>query len=109
MNVTGMLHGSRLLAHADFPMSEVLAPDATEDQIRGLIHVNSGLIGKAPGLKDSLANNKRLYLPKRPPWCLRLISKAADLESLLNEQGFGTGILLRSPCSAHAKHLIPGE
>ena len=28
MNVTGMLYGSRLLAHVDFPTSEVLGPDA---------------------------------------------------------------------------------
>jgi hypothetical protein len=31
-----MLHGSRLLAHVDFPASEVLGPDATEDQIVSL-------------------------------------------------------------------------
>jgi hypothetical protein len=37
MNVTGMLHGARMLAHVDFPASEVLGPAATEDQIQDLI------------------------------------------------------------------------
>jgi hypothetical protein len=37
MNVTGMLYGARMLAHVDFPTSEVLGPGATEDQIQDLI------------------------------------------------------------------------
>ena len=37
MQVTGMLTGARLLAHVGFPTSEILGPDATEDQIQGLI------------------------------------------------------------------------
>jgi hypothetical protein len=37
MNVTGMLHGARMLAHVDFPASQVLGPAATEDQIQDLI------------------------------------------------------------------------
>src|SRR5205809_3702418 len=79
MNVTGMLHGSRLLAHVDFPTSEVLGPDATEDQIQALIDRHklifikplfkggvgkkgkSGLIGKASDLKTALAEKERLY------------------------------------------------
>ncbi len=79
MNVTGMLHGSRLLAHVDFPTSEVLGPGATEDQIQALIDRHklifikplfrggvgkkgkSGLIGKASDLKTALAEKERLY------------------------------------------------
>src|ERR1700694_2139215 len=79
MNVTGMLYGSRLLAHVDFPTSEVLGPGATEDQIQGLIDRHklifikplfkggggkkgkSGLIGKAADLKTALAEKERLY------------------------------------------------
>ena len=79
MNITGMLYGSRLLAHVDFPTSEVLGPGATEDQIQGLIDRHklifikplfrggvgkkgkSGLIGKASDLKTALAEKERLY------------------------------------------------
>ena len=35
MQVTGMLHGARLLQFAGFPTAEVLGPEATEDQSRG--------------------------------------------------------------------------
>ena len=34
MQLNGLLHGSRLLAHVDFPTSEVLGPDASEDRSR---------------------------------------------------------------------------
>src|SRR5438132_10030619 len=79
MNVTGMSHGSRLLAHVDFPTSDVLRTDATEDQIQALIDRHklifikplfkggvgkkgkSGLIGKASDLKTALAEKERLY------------------------------------------------
>jgi hypothetical protein len=44
MNVTGMLLSA--VGTRGFP-----GPDATEDQIRGLIHIKSSLIGKAPDLK----------------------------------------------------------
>ena len=37
MQLNGLLYGSRLLAHVDFPASEVLGPDASEDQIQGMI------------------------------------------------------------------------
>ena len=37
MQVTGMLHGAKLLAFVDFPTSEVLGPDASEEQIKALI------------------------------------------------------------------------
>jgi succinyl-CoA synthetase beta subunit len=79
MNLTGMLHGSRLLAHVDFPTSEVLGPDASESQIQDLISRHklifikplfrggvgkkgkSGLIGKASDLRKALAEKERLY------------------------------------------------
>jgi hypothetical protein len=74
-----MLHGSRLLAHVDFPASEILAADATEDRIQdlidrhGLIFIKpvfrggvgkkgkAGLIGKARTLEEALAEKERLY------------------------------------------------
>jgi hypothetical protein len=37
MQVTGMLYGAQLLKHVDFPTSEVLGPDADEDEIKALI------------------------------------------------------------------------
>jgi succinyl-CoA synthetase beta subunit len=79
MHLNGMLYGSRLLGHVDFPASEVLGPDASEDAIQdliarhGLIFVKpvfrggvgkkgkAGLIGKARDLKTALAEKERLY------------------------------------------------
>jgi hypothetical protein len=37
MQITGMLYGSQLLKHVDFPATEVLGPGASEDEIQGLI------------------------------------------------------------------------
>src|SRR6201982_3078687 len=72
MQITGMLYGARLLDYVEFPASEVLGPDATEDEIQGLIDRHklifikplfrggvgkkgkSGLIGKATDLKTAL-------------------------------------------------------
>jgi succinyl-CoA synthetase beta subunit len=82
MNLTGMLYGSRLLQHVDFPASEILGPGATEDEIRSLIDRHklifikpifrggvgekgkSGLIGKAADLQTALAEKERLYFVK---------------------------------------------
>ena len=36
MQITGMLYGSKLLEHVDFPATEVLGPAASEDEIQGL-------------------------------------------------------------------------
>ncbi len=74
-----MLYGGPLLAHLEFPTSEVLGPGATEDEIQGLIDRHklifikplfkggigkkgkAGLIGKARDLKTALAEKERLY------------------------------------------------
>ncbi len=79
MNLTGMLHGARLLDFVGFPAAEVLGPDASEDQIRHMIERHgsvfvkpvfkggvgkkgkSGLIGRASDLKHALAEKERLY------------------------------------------------
>ena len=37
MQVTGMLYGGRMLRFVGFPASEVLGPDASEDEIKALI------------------------------------------------------------------------
>jgi succinyl-CoA synthetase beta subunit len=79
MQLTGMLYGARLLGHVGFPTTEVLGPDAGEDEIQalidrhGLIFVKpvfrggvgkkgkAGLIGKARDLKTALSEKERLY------------------------------------------------
>jgi succinyl-CoA synthetase beta subunit len=79
MQITGMLHGSKLLKLVDFPTAEVLGPDASEDQIADLIRRHgqvfvkplfrggvgkkgkSGLIGRAADLRGALAEKERLY------------------------------------------------
>jgi succinyl-CoA synthetase beta subunit len=79
MQLTGMLHGSKLLEFVDFPAAEVLGPEASEDEIgaliekRGSVFVKpifkggvgkkgkSGLIGRAKDLKTALAEKERLY------------------------------------------------
>jgi succinyl-CoA synthetase beta subunit len=79
MQLTGMLHGSKLLEFVDFPAAEVLGPEASEDQIgalierRGSVFVKpifkggvgkkgkSGLIGRASDLKTALREKERLY------------------------------------------------
>jgi len=79
MQMTGMLHGARLLDYVEFPAAEVLGPGATEDEIQGLIDRHklvfikplfrggvgkkgkSGLIGKATDLKTALKEKERLY------------------------------------------------
>lgn len=37
MQVTGMLHGAKMLQFVDFPTTEVLGPDASEEEIKALI------------------------------------------------------------------------
>ncbi|HEX2332375.1 MAG TPA: carboxylate--amine ligase, partial [Burkholderiales bacterium] len=79
MQLTGMLHGAKLLQHVDFPAAEVLGPEASEDEIgaliekRGAVFVKpifkggvgkkgkSGLIGRATDLKTALREKERLY------------------------------------------------
>jgi succinyl-CoA synthetase beta subunit len=79
MNVTGMLYGARLLQYVDFPTSEVLGPEASEDDIQAMIERHgsvfikpffkggvgkkgkSGLIGRVSDLKSALIEKERLY------------------------------------------------
>ncbi len=79
MQVTGMLQGSKLLKFVDFPTSEVLGPDASEEQIRALIERHgsvfvkplfkggvgkkgkAGLLGRAKDLRTALREKERLY------------------------------------------------
>ncbi len=70
MQITGMLHGSRLLQFVGFPSSEVLGPGASEEEIKSLIDRHgqifikpvfkggvgkkgkAGLLGRAHGSQD---------------------------------------------------------
>lgn len=79
MQIAGLLYGSPLLKHVDFPVAEVLGPGASEDDIKDLIHRHgqifvkplfkgaigkkgkAGLIGLATDLKTALAEKERLY------------------------------------------------
>lgn len=79
MQITGMLHGARLLEFAGFPVTEVLGPAASEEEIKamlakyGLIFIKpvfkggigkkgkAGLLGRATDLQTALAEKERLY------------------------------------------------
>ena len=79
MQLTGMLHGARLLRHVGFTVPDVLGPDASEADIQGLIARHgsvfvkpvfkggvgkkgkAGLVGRADNLRDALAEKERLY------------------------------------------------
>ena len=79
MQVTGMLHGAKVLQFVGFPTAEVLGPAATEEEIKGLIDRHgsvfikpvfkggigkkgkAGLLGRASDLKTALREKERLY------------------------------------------------
>src|ERR671912_243175 len=79
MQITGMLHGAKLLQFAGFPSSEVLGPDASEEEIKALIERHgsvfvkpvfkggvgkkgkAGLLGRAKDLQTALKEKERLY------------------------------------------------
>jgi succinyl-CoA synthetase beta subunit len=79
MQVTGMLHGAKLLQFVGFPTSEILGPNATEAEIEALIARHgqvfikpvfkggvgkkgkAGLIGRASDLQTALKERERLY------------------------------------------------
>ncbi|TVT71853.1 MAG: carboxylate--amine ligase [Denitromonas halophila] len=79
MQITGMLHGSKLLEFVGFPSAEVLGPDASEEAIKAMIERHgsvfvkpvfkggvgkkgkAGLLGRAKDLKTALTEKERLY------------------------------------------------
>jgi succinyl-CoA synthetase beta subunit len=79
MEMTGLRHAQRLLRLVDFPVTEVLGPEAGEAEIQGVIDRcgsvfvkpifrggvgkkgKSGLIGRARDVKGALAEKERLY------------------------------------------------
>src|SRR5258708_3801247 len=99
MQITGMLYGSQLLKHVDFPATEVLGPGASEDEIQDLIdrHMlifikpvfkggvgkkgKSGLIGKARDLKTALQEKERLYFVEHRHGNARAKANAGTFEA----------------------------
>jgi succinyl-CoA synthetase beta subunit len=79
MQVTGLLYGAKMLKFVGFPTTEVLGPDATEEEIKALIDTHglifikpifkggvgkkgkAGLLGKAKDLETALKEKERLY------------------------------------------------
>jgi len=79
MQVSGLLYGAPLLRHVGFPVTEVLGPGATEDEIQGLLDRHgqifikpvfrggigkkgkSGLVGRASDLKSAIREKERLF------------------------------------------------
>ena len=79
MQITGMLLGAKLLKFVGFPTSEVLGPDASEEEIKALLDRHgsifikpvfkggvgkkgkAGLLGQASDVKTALREKERLY------------------------------------------------
>ncbi len=79
MQITGMYWGAKLLKYVDFPTSEVLGPEATNDEVKGLIERHGevfikpmfkggvgkkgkhGLLGRAKDLGTAMQEKSRLY------------------------------------------------
>jgi succinyl-CoA synthetase beta subunit len=82
MQLNGLLWGSKLLQHVDFPTSEVLGPEASVDDIKSLLKRKgevfvkpvfkgglgkkgkANLIGRARDVATALAEKERLYFVK---------------------------------------------
>lgn len=79
MNISGLLYGAKLLDLVEFPHSEVLGPEASNQQIQDLITKHgevfikpifqggigkkgkAGLVGRAKDLKTAIKEKERLY------------------------------------------------
>src|SRR5580658_4637480 len=99
MQVTGMLYGSKLLQHVEFPTSEVLGPGASEDEIQGLIDRHklifikplfrggvgkkgkAGLVGRASDLKTALREKERLYFAEHQVGHIRAKANGVTFEA----------------------------
>ena len=99
MQITGMLHGARLLEFAGFPATEVLGPDASEEAIKamidkhGLIFIKpvfkggigkkgkAGLLGRAQDLQTALAEKERLYFAEHQVGHVRAKANGVTFEA----------------------------
>ena len=82
MQISGMLWGAQLLKFVGFPTAEVLGPQATTEEIRGLIQRwgkilikpvfkggigkkgKAGLVGQASNVATAMAERERLYFAR---------------------------------------------
>lgn len=99
MQITGMLHGARLLEFAGFPATEVLGPDASEEAIRslldrhGLVFIKpvfkggigkkgkAGLLGRATDLRTALVEKERLYFAEHAVGNVRAKANGVTFEA----------------------------
>jgi len=99
MQITGMLHGARLLEFVGFPATEVLGPGASEEQIKamldkhGLLFVKpvfkggigkkgkAGLLGRASDLRTALAEKERLYFAEHQHGNVRAKANGVTFEA----------------------------
>src|SRR6202171_501394 len=75
MQVTGMLYGAKLLQFAGFPTSEVLGPDASEEEIKALIERHGSIFVK-PVFKGGVGQQGKAWL----------LARAKDLKTALKEK-----------------------
>ncbi len=101
MQITGMLWGSKLLDYVDFPRAEVLGPEASTDQIKGMIDKwgmvlvkpvfkggvgkkgKAGLIGFAKDLETAINEKERLYFAKHQHGNTRAKAEGVTFESAI--------------------------
>ena len=76
MQVTGMLHGAKLLQFAGFPAAEVPGPDAGDEGIERLID-RDGSVFITPAYEDGVGDKGKMGL----------LGRAHDLKTALRETG----------------------
>jgi len=99
MQITGMLHGARLLQFVGFPASEILGPGASEEEIKAMIDRHrqifikpvfkggvgkkgkAGLLGRATDLKTALAEKERLYFAEHTVGHLKAKANGVTFEA----------------------------
>ncbi|MBR8257571.1 ATP citrate lyase citrate-binding domain-containing protein [Burkholderia ambifaria] len=99
MQITGMLHGARLLEFVGFPTSEILGPDASEEEIKTLIERHgevfikpvfkggvgkkgkAGLLGRAKDLQTALIEKERLYFAEHEAGSVKAKANGVTFES----------------------------
>ena len=70
MQVTGMLYGAKLLQFVGFPTSEVLGPDASEEETKALIDRHGSVFIK-PVFKGGVGKKGKAGLLGRAKECWR--------------------------------------
>ncbi|MFO1036244.1 MAG: ATP citrate lyase citrate-binding domain-containing protein [Geminicoccaceae bacterium] len=99
MQLSGLLHGAKLLRFVNFPVPEVLGPDATEAEIKAMIDRHgmvfikpmfkggigkkgkAGLVGRATDLKTALAERERLFFVKHTSGTVTAKSEGVTFEA----------------------------